>query len=310
MLVTVYEDHWVRTPGMSRLDPTRMAQGIMTGIGFLGAGVIVKEGLNVRGLTTAASIWITAAIGILAGVGLYLPLVVSVVLTLSVLVVVPLDRNARTHAGLLQLRREVREAKATCPKRQMRELISNTSSASPISATGSKHEGARAAAQHDTADHGSQRGSAPRADAQGKSDRTRVQSVAHRRLRRFMTLRLTTTACANCRTLRETRALADRLEKVTMRAAFTDEDKAFIQRCRMFFHRDRRHARPARLFLQGRLARLRARASTTARSRFPTTTATASTAPGATCWSIRTVGIVVRGFRNAEAAARQRHRDG
>jgi putative Mg2+ transporter-C (MgtC) family protein len=85
MLVTVYEDYWVRTPGMSRLDPTRMAQGIMTGIGFLGAGVIVKEGLNVRGLTTAASIWITAAIGILAGVGLYLPMVISVLLTLSVL---------------------------------------------------------------------------------------------------------------------------------------------------------------------------------------------------------------------------------
>jgi putative Mg2+ transporter-C (MgtC) family protein len=85
MLVTVYEDHWVRTPGESRLDPTRMAQGIMTGIGFLGAGVIVKEGLNVRGLTTAASIWITAGIGVLAGVGLYLPLAVSVLLTLAVL---------------------------------------------------------------------------------------------------------------------------------------------------------------------------------------------------------------------------------
>jgi putative Mg2+ transporter-C (MgtC) family protein len=57
----------------------------MTGIGFLGAGVIVKEGMNVRGLTTAASIWITAAIGILAGVGLYLPMVVSVILALTVL---------------------------------------------------------------------------------------------------------------------------------------------------------------------------------------------------------------------------------
>jgi len=85
MLVTVYEDHWVRTTGDSRLDPTRMAQGIMTGIGFLGAGVIVKEGLNVRGLTTAASIWITAAIGVLAGVGLYLPMVISVIMTLTVL---------------------------------------------------------------------------------------------------------------------------------------------------------------------------------------------------------------------------------
>ncbi|HMM87033.1 MgtC/SapB family protein [Azohydromonas sp.] len=86
MLVTVYESHWVRaTADLVRLDPTRMAQGIMTGIGFLGAGVIVKEGLSVRGLTTAASIWITAAIGILAGVGFYFPLVVSVVLTIVML---------------------------------------------------------------------------------------------------------------------------------------------------------------------------------------------------------------------------------
>jgi putative Mg2+ transporter-C (MgtC) family protein len=86
MLVTVYEMHWVKTgPAEIRLDPTRMAQGIMTGIGFLGAGVIVKEGLNVRGLTTAASIWITSAIGILAGVGLYVPMIISVVMTLIVL---------------------------------------------------------------------------------------------------------------------------------------------------------------------------------------------------------------------------------
>src|SRR5690242_3485293 len=85
MLVTVYEAHWVRTTVEARLDPTRMAQGIMTGIGFLGAGVIVKEGLNVRGLTTAASIWITAAIGILAGVGLYTPMAMAVIMTLTVL---------------------------------------------------------------------------------------------------------------------------------------------------------------------------------------------------------------------------------
>jgi len=87
MLVTVYEAQWVRTVGEARLDPTRMAQGIMTGIGFLGAGVIVKEGLNVRGLTTAASIWITAAIGVLAGVGLYVPMTFAVVLALLVLAV-------------------------------------------------------------------------------------------------------------------------------------------------------------------------------------------------------------------------------
>lgn len=53
-------------------DPTRVIQGIVTGIGFLGAGVIMKEGFNISGLTTAASIWASAAIGILVGLGLYL----------------------------------------------------------------------------------------------------------------------------------------------------------------------------------------------------------------------------------------------
>src|SRR5215203_3561047 len=67
MLVTVYQSDWMTAVPLDaiRTDPTRMAQGIMTGIGFLGAGVIFKEGLTVRGLTTAASIWVTAAIGIL-----------------------------------------------------------------------------------------------------------------------------------------------------------------------------------------------------------------------------------------------------
>ncbi len=68
-----------------RLDPTRMAQGIVTGVGFLGAGVIFKEGLTLRGLTTAASIWITAAIGILMGAGLHLLATATTVTTLGVL---------------------------------------------------------------------------------------------------------------------------------------------------------------------------------------------------------------------------------
>ncbi|MBQ1540859.1 magnesium transporter MgtC [Caulobacter sp. CCUG 60055] len=53
--------------------PGRIVQGIMTGIGFLGAGVIFKEGLTVHGLTTAASIWVTAAIGVLIGAGFWFP---------------------------------------------------------------------------------------------------------------------------------------------------------------------------------------------------------------------------------------------
>ena len=68
-----------------RTDPTRMAQGIMTGIGFLGAGVIIKEGLTVRGLTTAASIWMTAAIGIVIGLGFYEPAFYSTLITVITL---------------------------------------------------------------------------------------------------------------------------------------------------------------------------------------------------------------------------------
>jgi putative Mg2+ transporter-C (MgtC) family protein len=86
ILLTVYQPEWFPGTGDSvRIDPTRMAQGIMTGIGFLGAGVIFKEGISVRGLTTAASIWITSAIGILMGAGLYYPAIAGTALVLGVL---------------------------------------------------------------------------------------------------------------------------------------------------------------------------------------------------------------------------------
>jgi len=87
MLVTTYQAKWTGTMPLDSVttDPTRMAQGIMTGIGFLGAGVIFKEGLTVRGLTTAASIWMTAALGILFGVGFFFPAVLGTVATLGTL---------------------------------------------------------------------------------------------------------------------------------------------------------------------------------------------------------------------------------
>ena len=87
MLITLYQWKWLPDVPIDaiRMDPTRMAQGIMTGIGFLGAGVIFKEGLSVRGLTTAASIWITAGIGILMGIGFFLPGILGTILTLGVL---------------------------------------------------------------------------------------------------------------------------------------------------------------------------------------------------------------------------------
>jgi putative Mg2+ transporter-C (MgtC) family protein len=53
------------------LDPTRIAAQIVTGIGFLGAGAIIRQGFSIRGLTTAATLWIVAAIGLAAGAGYY-----------------------------------------------------------------------------------------------------------------------------------------------------------------------------------------------------------------------------------------------
>jgi putative Mg2+ transporter-C (MgtC) family protein len=87
MIVTVYQSEWMTAVAIEsiRTDPTRMAQGIMTGIGFLGAGVIFKEGLTVRGLTTAASIWVTAAIGILIGIGFWYAAILGAVATLAIL---------------------------------------------------------------------------------------------------------------------------------------------------------------------------------------------------------------------------------
>ena len=67
-------------------DPTRVIQGIVTGIGFLGAGVIMREGFNIRGLTTAASIWSASAIGILVGVGFYMAAIGLAVMSTGIMI--------------------------------------------------------------------------------------------------------------------------------------------------------------------------------------------------------------------------------
>jgi len=67
------------------LDPARIAAGVITGIGFLGAGTIIRERQEVRGLTTAASLWVVAGIGLASGVGFYSAAVYSTALTLVVL---------------------------------------------------------------------------------------------------------------------------------------------------------------------------------------------------------------------------------
>jgi putative Mg2+ transporter-C (MgtC) family protein len=72
-------------PG-SEPDPTRISAQIVSGIGFLGAGAIIRQGLTVRGLTTAAALWIVAAIGMAAGAGYYLGAVATTVVILVALI--------------------------------------------------------------------------------------------------------------------------------------------------------------------------------------------------------------------------------
>ncbi len=75
-------------PGLSKnVDPTRIAAQVVTGVGFLGAGSILRQGEEVRGLTTAASVWVSAAIGMAVGFGYFTTAVISTVFVLITLVV-------------------------------------------------------------------------------------------------------------------------------------------------------------------------------------------------------------------------------
>lgn len=76
--------HGVIGAGIS-IGPTQVIQGIVTGVGFLGAGVIMREGFTIRGLSTAASIWSTSAIGIIVGVGFYSAAIVATILVLVIM---------------------------------------------------------------------------------------------------------------------------------------------------------------------------------------------------------------------------------
>jgi putative Mg2+ transporter-C (MgtC) family protein len=93
MLAAMHQANWafIPLPGQTLvIDPTRMAHGILTGIGFLCAGVIFRKGFSVHGLTTAASLWITSAIGVLFGVGMLELALLAAFATLSVLAILRL----------------------------------------------------------------------------------------------------------------------------------------------------------------------------------------------------------------------------
>ncbi len=122
------------TPGDS--SPTRIAGQIVTGIGFLGAGVIMRSGLNVRGLNTASTIWCSSAVGTLAGSGYYWPALAGAAVVLGVNTLLrplaslvdrqPLDPTEQEFKYSLQL---------TCMGReevQLRTLLVQLTSVSPL----------------------------------------------------------------------------------------------------------------------------------------------------------------------------------
>ncbi|HEY7206612.1 MAG TPA: MgtC/SapB family protein [Gaiellaceae bacterium] len=106
-LVSAYGFREFANPSLfARIDPTRIAAQIVSGIGFLGAGAIIRQGLSVRGLTTAATLWLVAAIGMASGAGYYSAAVIATagaLLSLGPLrgIAYKVLRRFRTDTGLL-----------------------------------------------------------------------------------------------------------------------------------------------------------------------------------------------------------------
>lgn len=79
----IFDLYYTKTP----VDPARIAAGVITGIGFLGAGTIMHSGSSIRGLTTAASLWVVAGIGLAVGSGLYLGAILTTILAIITLMI-------------------------------------------------------------------------------------------------------------------------------------------------------------------------------------------------------------------------------
>jgi putative Mg2+ transporter-C (MgtC) family protein len=80
-------------------DPSRIAAGVVTGIGFLGAGAIIRYGSSIKGLTTAASIWVVAAIGLAIGAGMYWAAFLTTAISVTVLVLSRLEESMEKKKG-------------------------------------------------------------------------------------------------------------------------------------------------------------------------------------------------------------------
>ncbi|HEX6704122.1 MAG TPA: MgtC/SapB family protein [Albitalea sp.] len=116
-------------------DPTRVIGSILTGVGFLGAGIIVQTGMNVRGLTTAASIWGSAAIGILVGVGFYLPAIGLTALFVISMAIVPWIEHRLPARAVMAGKIRFREGHTPQPELIQRYLTERGMSIPPESLT-------------------------------------------------------------------------------------------------------------------------------------------------------------------------------
>ncbi len=96
------------------LDPSRIAAQVVSGIGFLGAGAILLRGEIIRGLTTAASLWAVAAIGLASGAGMYAPATVATVLSLLILAgIKPLEERFRATRQTREFKLKVEPGQVT-----------------------------------------------------------------------------------------------------------------------------------------------------------------------------------------------------
>ena len=86
LMMIISADIFLIYKGLAVVDPSRIAAQVVTGIGFLGAGAIIRDQEGVRGLTTAAGIWAVCGIGLACGIGFFKPAIMATVLVLTVLV--------------------------------------------------------------------------------------------------------------------------------------------------------------------------------------------------------------------------------
>lgn len=128
MLAAMHQSTWafVALPGQTVvIDPTRMSHGLLTGIGFLCAGVIFREGFSVHGLTTAASLWVTSAIGVLFGVGMLNLALLAAGATLAVLAALRLLDAKLPHIGVMDV--VLRWKRGAAPgEARVRELLNGS----------------------------------------------------------------------------------------------------------------------------------------------------------------------------------------